>query len=341
MPGIAPGFAATAPVRRLVCIAPNASVDKIVAVDALRPGEIHRPVVLSIVAGGKALNAGRAAAACGRPGVAVPVLAGHAGAWMADGLAAEGIEARPVWIAGETRECLSVLDRSTGRLTEFYEAGPAMDAAAWAQVEAAIAAAVAEDPEGTLVLVSGSLPEGAPPDAHARAARVVREAGGRAVIDAGGVALAGAMAERPWLAKVNALEASQATGLPLGGEAEALSAARALRRAGALMALVSRGADGAVLVDAEGAGWRIGPPPELGAFPVGSGDSLIGGLAAALAQGHSVPEAARRGAAAAAANALSPGQGRLDPADVARLLSGIALESLACRESRATLPPER
>jgi len=204
------GAVATSPVRRLVCVAPNASVDKITAVDALRPGEIHRPEVLSVVAGGKALNAARAAATLGLAVVAVPVLAGHAGAWIADALAADGIEARPVWVEGETRECLSVLDRATGRLTEFYEAGPPMGATAWAHVEAIIAAAVAEDPEGTIVLVSGSLPAGAPPDAHARAVRVVREAGGRAVIDVGGPALAGAVAEGPWLAKVNALDASPA-----------------------------------------------------------------------------------------------------------------------------------
>jgi 1-phosphofructokinase family hexose kinase len=327
MPGDAPQAVAQ-PVRRLVCVAPNASVDKIVAVDALRPGEIHRPQVLSVVAGGKALNAGRAAATLGLRVIAVPVLAGHAGAWVADGLAADGIEARPVWIEGETRECLSVLDRSTGRLTEFYEAGPAMGAAAWAQVEAAISRAVAEDPVGTVVLISGSLPIGASPDAHARAAAAVRAAGGRAVIDVGGAALARAMAERPWLAKVNALEASQATGLPLDGEGEALAAARALRDAGATTVLISRGVDGAVLVDAQGDGWRIGPPPELGAFPVGSGDSLLGGFAAALAWGLPFVEAARTGAAVAAANALHPGQGRIDRADVDRLLPGITLEAV-------------
>jgi len=323
------GAVATSPVRRLVCVAPNASVDKITAVDALRPGEIHRPEVLSVVAGGKALNAARAAATLGLAVVAVPVLAGHAGAWIADALAADGIEARPVWVEGETRECLSVLDRATGRLTEFYEAGPPMGATAWAHVEAIIAAAVAEDPEGTIVLVSGSLPAGAPPDAHARAVRVVREAGGRAVIDVGGPALAGAVAEGPWLAKVNALEASEATHLPLGGEAEALAAARALRDAGASMAFVSRGVDGAVLVDATGSAWRIGPPSEFGAFPVGSGDSLMGGFAAALAEGRPIPEAARRGAAVAAANALHPGQGRVDRADVERLVPGIALIALS------------
>ncbi len=328
MPGTAPRDVTTAPVRRLVCVCPNTSVDKIADVEVLRPGEIHRPRVLSIVAGGKALNAGRAAAALGLAVVAVPVLAGHAGAWVADALAADGIETRPVWTSGETRACLSVLDRSTGRLTEFYEAGPAIDAGVWSELEGTIAAAVAEDPGGTLVLISGTAPAGAPADAHARAARVVRRAGGRVVVDVGGASLAAAVAEGPWLAKVNALEAAQATGLPLGGEAEALASAKGLCHAGARMALVSRGVDGAVFVDEAGRGWRIGPPPELGPFPVGSGDSLIGGLAAAVAEGRSIPEAVRAGAAAAAANALTAGQGRVDPADALRLLPDISLEAL-------------
>lgn len=329
MAGVASGAAATALARRLVCVAPNASVDKIAAVDALCPGQIHRPQVLSVVAGGKALNVGRAAATLGMPVLAVPVLAGHAGRWMAEQLAADGIESRPVWVAGETRECLSVLDRAAGSLTEFYEAGPSISDADWAAVEAAIETAVAEDPAGTLVVVSGSLPVGAPPDAHARAMRIAREAGARAVVDVGGAALAGAVTERPWLVKVNKFEASEATGLPVGGAREALAMARALRESGAAMALVSAGVEGAVFVDAIGRGWRIGPPPEVGPFPVGSGDSLMGGFAAALAAGHAIPEAARRGAAAAAANALHPGQGRLDPDDVARLLPGIALEALS------------
>jgi ribokinase len=52
---------------------------------------------------------------------------------------------------------------------------------------------------------------------------------------------------------------------------------------------------------------------------VGSGDALVGGFVAALARGDDLPTAFRHGAAAAAANALIPGQGELDPDDVARL----------------------
>jgi 1-phosphofructokinase family hexose kinase len=325
--GITPG-GAHGPVRRLVCVSLNTSVDRIVAVARLVPGEIHRPTLLSVVPGGKALNVARSAAAMGMASIAIPVLAGHAGRWIDEALHACGVASRPVWIAGETRECLSILDRSTGRLTELYEAGPGMDEAGWAAIEDALRAELADDARGTLVAVSGSVPPGAPADAHARIVALARHTGARAAVDVGGAPLARAVAAGPWLAKANAQEAADATGILSGGEGEALAAARALRDAGATMALVSRGVDGVLFVDETGAAWRIGPPPERGAFAVGSGDSLLGGFAAALASGHPAAEAVRRGSAVATANALHPGQGIVDPADVARLLPALTLERI-------------
>jgi tagatose 6-phosphate kinase len=99
-----------------------------------------------------------------------------------------------------------------------------------------------------------------------------------------------------------------------------------MRSRGAANALVTRGIAGAVLVDDTTRAWRIGAPPELGPYVVGSGDALLAGLAAAFSTGHGLPEAARHGAAAACANALVHGQGELDPADAGRVLPRVTLE---------------
>ena len=48
----------------------------------------------------------------------------------------------------------------------------------------------------------------------------------------------------------------------------------------------------------------------------------------ALASGFALPEAARRGAAVASANARTPGQGELDPAAADRILPMIAIERI-------------
>ena len=52
-----------------------------------------------------------------------------------------------------------------------------------------------------------------------------------------------------------------------------------------------------------------------GAYPVGSGDAFLGGLAVAHSRGMSMVDAARLGLAAGIANAQVPGAGELDPGD--------------------------
>lgn len=313
-------------IRHLVCVSVNAAIDKTAAVDHLVPGEIHRPEMLFVLPGGKALNVARAARTLGLEATVVAVLGGRAGDWVGDALADRAIRTRAVRVVGETRTCLSVLDRATGSLTEFYEAGLTLDAAGWAAVEAALATEVAADPAGTVVVIAGSLPPGAPVDGYGRLAAVVAGAGARAIVDVGGAHLAAALPARPWLVKVNGSEATEATGIATPDEPGALAAARGLRLRGARAAVVTRGVAGAVLADETGAAWRIGPPPELGPYVVGSGDAFLAGLAAALAQGLPLPEAARHGAAAACANALVPGQGELRAADAARVRALITLE---------------
>ena len=314
--------------RRLVCVSVNAAIDKTASVPHLVPGEIHRPEMLSVLPGGKALNVARAARTLGLEASVVAVLGGHSGDWMEGELAARGIRTRAVRAAGETRTCLSVLDRGTGTLTEFYEAGLALDAQGWGAVESEIAAELTTDPNGALLVVAGSLPPGAPADGYGRLAALAAVAGARAAIDVGGAHLVAALSARPWLVKVNAREAADALGLPTADEAGSVAAARELADRGATVALITRGTAGAILRDDHGRVWRIGPPPELGPYSVGSGDALLAGFAAALAHGAELSEAARHGCAAACANAIRPGQGELDPADAGRVLPGISLEGL-------------
>jgi tagatose 6-phosphate kinase len=151
-------------ITRLVCVSVNAAIDKTAAVPRLIPGEIHRPEMLSVLPGGKALNVARAARTLGLDASVIAVLGGHAGDWMEEQLAARAIRTRAVRVPGETRTCLSILDSARGGLTEFYEAGLELSAAGWAAVETALRAELSVDPREALVVVAGSLPPGAPVD---------------------------------------------------------------------------------------------------------------------------------------------------------------------------------
>jgi tagatose 6-phosphate kinase len=306
-------------IERLVGVSLNAAIDKVAAVEQLELGRIHRPELLASVPGGKALNAVRAAHGLGGAADVVAVVAGHAGSWVEEQLEARGIRGWFVRVEGETRTCLSVLDRSTGHLTEFYEAGLVLPEDRWESVEEALGDALAVRPEASVVLLAGSLPPGAPPDAYRLLALRAAAAGARVVVDVGGPPLSAALEAHPWLVKINAAEASAATGLPTTHRRDVLIAARRLMQDGAQQALVTMGVDGAVLVTDSGA-WGVGRAPVIGPYSVGSGDALVGGFLAALARGAKLSAALGHGAAAATANALIPGQGELRLRDVARLL---------------------
>jgi 1-phosphofructokinase family hexose kinase len=276
-------------------VAASPSIDRTHVVDALTPGEIHRPQHVVAVAGGKALNAARAAHALGADVHAIALLGGHAGRWVAAALEEEGVTCDAVAGPGETRVCLSVSDGKT--LTEFYEPGPALTAGHWAALEAAAARVAAS---AGWVGVAGSLPPGAPPDAAARLLRVAREAGARVALDVSGEALRLGLAAGPDFVKVNAAEAAE-----LG-----FATAAVLREAAGHAAAITHGADGMELATPDGKTLRA-TPPRLGAYPVGNGDAALGGFLAALDAAASWPDALASAARAAAANAQVPGGGRL------------------------------
>ncbi len=118
----------------IVCLAANPSVDRLFEVERLVKGDIHRPSSFVQVAGGKGLNVARAAKALGADVCAVALLRGHSGRWLQEALAAEGVEGEFVWTHGENRSSLSVADRETAGLTEFYEHGAVAPDAAWVEL---------------------------------------------------------------------------------------------------------------------------------------------------------------------------------------------------------------
>jgi ribokinase len=101
-----------------------------------------------------------------------------------------------------------------------------------------------------------------------------------------------------WLI-VNEVEAAMLSGLPVDTPAQAEAAAQALRRRGPEHVVVSLGSAGLLHVGPDGASAQ--PAPRVQAVDTtGAGDTLVGALAAGLAEGWPVPEALQRAQCAAA-----------------------------------------
>lgn len=293
----------------IACAAPNPSIDKLfVSATPLTPGAIHRPDRLIARAGGKGLNVARAAHALGADVVAIALLAGHAGRWVADELLDAGVRADAVWAEGETRSALSV--SADGGLTEFYEAGTAPGPVAWERFVARVAATTSG---AAWLTVSGTLPPRVDPAQAAALVRAGQEAGARVAVDQAGPALLAALDARPDLVKVNRHEAADVT-----GEDDPARAAAVLReRSGGATVLVTLGEEGALALTPDGA--LRGDLDVRAPYPTGSGDAFLAGLLHATEGGADWPGALAAALGAACANAEAEGAGTLDPARAGEL----------------------
>jgi fructose-1-phosphate kinase PfkB-like protein len=226
-----------------------------------------------------------------------------------------------------------VADRATGGLTEFYEDGIRARAEEWSALTAIVEDLLSGDalqtPETTWLAMAGSVPAAVPLPGYADLIARARRAGVRSAIDSRGPDLARALESEPDLVKVNAYEAGELLDRPITEITHARTAALEVRaRAGGdgHAAIVTLGEQGMVLVDPGGAAWH-GTVAVRGDYPVGSGDAFLAGLLTALAADPRLPwvEAVRLGLGAAAANALVPGAGRLDPQRATELAAGARL----------------
>lgn len=289
----------------IIALALSPSLDVTYEVDRLRLGGITRPLAVTRVAGGKALNVARVARALGADARAVAALGGHTGARVGEMLASDGVPAVVVRLAGETRTCSAVVEHG-GKTssTDLYEAATPFSPEEWAEFrDAAVTAAGDRMP---WVAVSGSLPEGVPAEELAALLDRLRRAGARIAVDSSGVGLR-AMAGGADLLKVNRGEVAE-----LLGEAQphAAAAAHALRARWGADAVVTDGIHGgfAMLGGVEVA---VPPPDAPGRFPAGSGDAFLGGLLTGLDGGLEVGAAVAGAREAAERNARAPGQGVL------------------------------
>ena len=299
----------------ILCVNPNAAIDKTVIVRSFQLDEIHRPEQVMAFPGGKGCNVARALNTLGEQPVVTGWVGGFAGQFIEAGLHHEGIETAFVQTDFESRTCLSILDPDRNTLTEIYEKGEPVPPE---QVEALkvrfreVAATCAA------VTFSGSLPAGVPTDFYAQLIAIAREVGVLVMLDSSGEALRHGVAAGPDLIKPNKKEFGDLAQRPLGDMDDyAAAAADISTRCGAVVVL-SLGPEGALA--ARGNDVLHGCPPHVEArSAVGSGDCMLAGLTYGLTHGFGLEDALRYGVAAGTANTLRLGAGNFALEDFERI----------------------
>ncbi len=308
----------------ILCVTPNAALDRTLVVPRLEAGTVARPTAVINAAGGKGFNVARAVQNLGGQVLCAGFLGGHTGRLVAELARQEGLQSRWSWRKAETRTCTIVVVENKNHVLEIYEPGPPLDNGDWPRLVEDVRQA---SQHADAVCLSGSLPPGSPPNAPADLITALQTDGRPVWLDTSGPALRTALAARPNGLKINAAEAGELLSTQITTPTEVAQAANQLLEVGVATVVITMGVQGAVLATAAGVWWAK-PPLLPGVSPVGSGDSFLAGLVTTLAAGQPAAAALRQAVAVGAANTLSPGGGRFTLADVAMILAQVELRSL-------------
>ncbi|MCM2314939.1 MAG: 1-phosphofructokinase family hexose kinase [Thermoanaerobaculia bacterium] len=299
---------------KILTVTMSPSVDLQLAVEQVIPNrKLQCGESVRIPAGG-GVSVARAVHRLGGDVLALFPSGGPTGERLAQLLDAAGVEVKIVPIERETRETVTVAERSSGNVFRFLPEGAALTEPEWHAVLDAVESCAAE-----YIVASGPLPPGVPDDFYGQLSTISARIGSRLIVDATGAALRHAAGAGTFLLKPNVAEARElAGGMPFGdyfleGAARAIVSAR---KAHGLV--LSMGAGGALLVTESGA--RRFPAPAVRVESrLGAGDSMVAGIVSALARGLTVDDAVLYGVAAGSAAVMNPGAELCRREDVERL----------------------
>jgi 1-phosphofructokinase len=288
----------------------NPSLDRTIEIPELLRGAMVRAGSTRLDPGGKGVNVARALAAHALPTCAVVPRGGPEGRQLTELLEEEGIDVCAVPVTAHTRSNVSLVEPD-GEVTKINEPGGELGAD---DLERIVKAVLDTAASADWVVASGSLPPGVPETFYRDLGNRLTERGVSLAVDTSGPALAVSLAARPELVKPNRDELAEFAGHQIDTLDDVVAAATAMRKAGAEAVLASLGADGAVLVGAQGV--RYGESPvDRGRSAVGAGDAMLAGyLAGGVTGGDALIEALAWGAAAV----RLPGSRMPGPDDVDR-----------------------
>jgi len=259
-------------------------------------GTLNRSEEVHYYPGGKGINVSRVLRRLGVDSIALGFAGGFTGQFIEDFLAEENVETDFINTGQISRINIKI---KSAEETELNGPGPELTA----QHLDELSSKVKNIKSGDWFVLSGSIPEDLPLDYFQSLVEICQAAGGRFVLDTSGKALPALIGSKPYLIKPNKEELGDLFGTKIRDTQHAVEYASQLAAQGVENVIVSMGAEGAILVDNEGAYWAEAPIGKM-INTVGAGDSMVSGFIAALSQGKSKMEAFRYSIASGSATAF-------------------------------------
>uniref|UniRef100_UPI0040282B60 1-phosphofructokinase n=1 Tax=Eubacterium sp. TaxID=142586 RepID=UPI0040282B60 len=277
----------------------NPALDYVMKVEKLRYDDINRTYGEELNYGGKGINVSAVLSTLGVENVALGFKAGFTGEKLEEMLRQDGIKTDFISLAkGNTR--INVKIKSDTEL-DINACGPEISGE---EVEK-LFERIASLKQGDVLVLAGSVPKELPSDIYEQILAKTSENGVEAVVDSTGELLLNVLKYKPFLIKPNNFELGDLFGVKIKNEEEIIRYAKELQKMGARNVLVSRGKDGALLIDENQNTYSIGIIPGKPLNSVGCGDSMVAGFVAGYLEKHDYAYALKLGSACSNATAFS------------------------------------
>jgi 1-phosphofructokinase len=292
----------------------NPAVDKTVEIDNFTAGSVNRVASVRLDAGGKGINVSKVSASLGGKTRALGILAGKSGSFIKEYLDSIGVENKFIFIDGETRTNLKIVDKVQQMNTDINEPGPCISEADERKVIDNIIENMSSE---SIAVFSGSVPVGINKGIYKELIRAAGEKGVKAILDADGELLRQGLEAGPYLIKPNINELEGLLERKINGLEDVVSVSRSIMdKYGVKIVVVSLGEKGAVFINDNCTILAKGIKVQVKST-VGAGDSMVAALAFSIDKGLSFEEAVKLSVAAGTANVMTSGT---QPAEVQTIM---------------------
>jgi 1-phosphofructokinase len=303
----------------------NPALDKTVEIPNLTINSVNRITTLRIDPGGKGINVSKVIDKLGGRSIATGILGGDTGRAIQSSIEKLGIKSDFKFVEGETRTNLKVIDPVNHTNTDINEPGITVSAEI---IDSLLGKLLGKINDNDIVVLSGSLPKGAPKNTYEKWVKACREKGAKVILDADGEMLASGLKASPYLVKPNDIELSSLLGRTLTTLEEIKDAAINLKEQYGLgKVVVSMGGKGAMYVTDNKVVYAHGLKVPVGST-VGAGDSVVAALAVAEEAGMSLEEAVRLSTATGAANVMCSGSQAAEYSTIQELMPKVLYQNM-------------
>jgi len=281
----------------------NPALDKTIEIDEFKIGNVNRISSTRVDVGGKGINVSKVIKELKHESLALGFLGGGSGHQIKDYLNDSNIENDFLFVKGETRTNIKIIDKINNTHTDINENGASVTADDISNIKGKI---IKHCRSESLVILSGSVPSGVSSSIYGEIIKDIKNKGGRVILDADGDMLMQGIKAGPYIVKPNIDELEKAFSISIDNEDKIIETSKKILEYGVKYVVISQGGEGSLFISSDKIAKVKGLKVEVKST-VGAGDSMVAALAVATENNYSFEETMKLACATSAANVMTEG----------------------------------